>query len=189
MTADKPWGPVDATMTTIEHAILVRPVASPATAPDRRLLACPEGGRLAFLRAGGCVPVADARSRRLRAPPSYRLCPEAGMRQRKLNGLLGRHRSDRAARLAARAVSRRLGPVVGGLCLMHGLSGCMLTSDKVELAIPVADHYQLARGSPDAALPKLDWWRGFHSSELTTMMELAQAANFDIAAATARIMQ
>jgi outer membrane protein, multidrug efflux system len=119
-----------------------------------------------------------------------RLCSEAGMRQRKLHFLLDRDRSNGAAILLARTASmRRLVPMVGGLCLMHGLSACMLASDKVELAIPIADRYQLARGSSDAALPKLDWWRGFRSSELTTVMELAQAANFDIAAATARIMQ
>jgi len=85
--------------------------------------------------------------------------------------------------------ARRIAPLVGALWLMHGLSACMLASDKVELGVPIIGSYQLAHGNPDAALPKLDWWRGFHSAELTTLMEQAQVGNFDIAAAVARIMQ
>ena len=50
--------------------------------------------------------------------------------------------------------------------------------------------YKAARlGSPDAATPTLDWWRGFRSRELTALMEEAQTVNLDIAAATARIVQ
>ena len=41
---------------------------------------------------------------------------------------------------------------------------------------------------PDAP-PTLDWWRGFRSPELTTLMEEAQKVNLDIAAATARFIQ
>ena len=40
-----------------------------------------------------------------------------------------------------------------------------------------------------AALPKLDWWRGFRSRELTGIVERARDANLDIAAAVARIVQ
>jgi NodT family efflux transporter outer membrane factor (OMF) lipoprotein len=39
------------------------------------------------------------------------------------------------------------------------------------------------------APPTLDWWRGFRSRELTVLMEEAQTANLDIAAATARFKQ
>ena len=39
------------------------------------------------------------------------------------------------------------------------------------------------------APPKLDWWRGFRSKELTDLIEEAQTANFDIAIAVARILQ
>ena len=42
--------------------------------------------------------------------------------------------------------------------------------------------------NPDAP-PTLDWWRGFRSTELTTLMEEAQTVNLDIAAATARFIQ
>ena len=37
------------------------------------------------------------------------------------------------------------------------------------------------------APPTLDWWRGFRSSELTSLMQEAQKVNLDIAAAVARI--
>ena len=41
----------------------------------------------------------------------------------------------------------------------------------------------------EAALPPLDWWRGFRLKELTEIIEAAGAANLDIAAAVARIVQ
>ena len=45
------------------------------------------------------------------------------------------------------------------------------------------------RASRKRALPPLDWWRGFRSRELTEIIEDARAANLDIAAAVARIVQ
>src|SRR5258708_2797372 len=44
------------------------------------------------------------------------------------------------------------------------------------------------RITPDAP-QTLDWWRGFRSPELTTLMQEAQTVNLDIAAATARFVQ
>jgi NodT family efflux transporter outer membrane factor (OMF) lipoprotein len=41
----------------------------------------------------------------------------------------------------------------------------------------------------EAALPPLDWWKKFRSKELTAVIEQARAANLDIAAAVARIVQ
>jgi outer membrane protein, multidrug efflux system len=41
----------------------------------------------------------------------------------------------------------------------------------------------------DAAIPALDWWRGFHSSELTSLMDAAQIHNLDIAVAIAQVIQ
>jgi len=38
-------------------------------------------------------------------------------------------------------------------------------------------------------MPPLDWWRGFRSRELTEIIDEARAANLDIAAAVARIVQ
>ena len=78
-----------------------------------------------------------------------------------------------------------------GICLggALALSGCFLTEDKPDLKLDIPDSYVTARKGPDAALPPLDWWRGFHSKELTLLMEESLTANFDIAAAVARIQQ
>jgi NodT family efflux transporter outer membrane factor (OMF) lipoprotein len=43
--------------------------------------------------------------------------------------------------------------------------------------------------SASAAWPSQDWWRGFRSPDLNGLIEAAQAHNFDIAAAIARIRQ
>lgn len=70
------------------------------------------------------------------------------------------------------------------------LSGCILGTERPELNLDVPAHYhEAARGSPDAAVPALDWWRGFRSKELTSLMEDAQTANLDIAVAFAQIVQ
>jgi NodT family efflux transporter outer membrane factor (OMF) lipoprotein len=45
------------------------------------------------------------------------------------------------------------------------------------------------KANADAALPVVDWWRGFRSSELTTLMDEAQIHNLDIAVAIAQIVQ
>src|SRR5262252_1244884 len=76
-----------------------------------------------------------------------------------------------------------------GLALMPALAGCILTADKLDPALDVPDKYTRAKGNPEAALPPLAWWRAFRSAELTDLMEQAQTANLDIAAAIARIVQ
>lgn len=45
------------------------------------------------------------------------------------------------------------------------------------------------KGDADAAVPVVDWWRGFRSSELTALMDAAQIYNLDIAVAIAQIVQ
>jgi NodT family efflux transporter outer membrane factor (OMF) lipoprotein len=77
------------------------------------------------------------------------------------------------------ALAAALLPMLGG-CLRHEVS---------DPALDIPGSYRFARGKPHAALPKLDWWRGFRSRELTALMEEAQVANLDIAAAVARIVQ
>src|SRR5204863_317189 len=69
-------------------------------------------------------------------------------------------------------------------------SGCLLTKDLPDPALDIPTGYKAAgtRNALDAP-PKLDWWRGFRSAELTTLMEEAQTVNLDIAAATARFKQ
>jgi outer membrane protein, multidrug efflux system len=82
--------------------------------------------------------------------------------------------------------------ILQGFVLALPLGGCWLTGKPPEpgLAIPAA--YRFGSHSPklaQAALPKLDWWRSFHSRELTSVVERARDANLDIAAAVARIVQ
>jgi multidrug efflux system outer membrane protein len=68
-------------------------------------------------------------------------------------------------------------------------AGCILTKDLPDPALEIPNRYQAAPRSNLDAPPPLDWWRGFRSSELTTLMQEAQTVNLDIAAATARIIQ
>ena len=74
-----------------------------------------------------------------------------------------------------------------GLCLVQMLSGCILSSERPDLAPDIPPKY--GAGNGESAPPALDWWRGFRSRELTNLIEEAQAANLDIAAAIGRIMQ
>lgn len=76
------------------------------------------------------------------------------------------------------------------LALSPGLSGCILGSERpaLNLEMPAAYHAAL-KGNADAALPLLDWWRGFRSPELTTLMDDSQLYNLDIAVAMAQIVQ
>jgi NodT family efflux transporter outer membrane factor (OMF) lipoprotein len=75
------------------------------------------------------------------------------------------------------------------ICIVQLLSGCILGSEKPELAVDIPPAYRAAGRAPDAALPSLVWWRGFRSPELSALIEEAQVANFDIAAAVGRILQ
>src|SRR3984957_3120388 len=71
-----------------------------------------------------------------------------------------------------------------------GLSGCILGSERPDLNLDMPATYREApRGQPDAAVPAVDWWRGFRSRELTALMQAAQIYNLDIAVAIAQIIQ
>jgi NodT family efflux transporter outer membrane factor (OMF) lipoprotein len=74
------------------------------------------------------------------------------------------------------------------LGLLLAASGC-LEIDKPELALDIPESYRAAHGAPEAATPALDWWRSFKSRELTSLVEQAITANFDIAVAIAQIFQ
>lgn len=81
-------------------------------------------------------------------------------------------------------------PRLGTLACITLLAGCMPNADRIEAGLDVPEAYRAAaRGTPDAALPQLDWWREFRSPELTALIEEAQQVNLDIAAASARIAQ
>src|SRR5580704_14347831 len=83
----------------------------------------------------------------------------------------------------------RLATIGGVFCVIHTLSGCSLESEMPDLALDTPGKYRTPHGAADAAVPKLDWWRGFHSRELVSLIEDAQAHNFDIAIAVAQIRQ
>jgi multidrug efflux system outer membrane protein len=83
----------------------------------------------------------------------------------------------------------RVARVFGVVCLVQALAGCFVDTEKPELKLEVPDRYRLAQGAVDAAPPALDWWRGFRSAELTTLVEEAQTANFDIAVAIGIVLQ
>jgi outer membrane protein, multidrug efflux system len=90
----------------------------------------------------------------------------------------------KVARLAA------LGRALAALTAVAASSGCILTTEMPDPALDVPKGYREAKlNSADAATPALDWWRGFRSGELTTLMEEAQTVNLDIAAAAARLVQ
>jgi outer membrane protein, multidrug efflux system len=76
------------------------------------------------------------------------------------------------------------------LALCSTLSGCILGSERPELNLDVPATYRAAaKGNADAAVPAIDWWRGFRSNELTSLMSAAQLDNLDIAVAIAQIIQ
>src|ERR1700674_1049926 len=84
----------------------------------------------------------------------------------------------------------RAASALAALALSPVLSGCILGSERPELNLDMSDSYRAApRGDADAAVPMLDWWRGFRSGELTALMEAAQIYNLDIAVAVAQIVQ
>jgi NodT family efflux transporter outer membrane factor (OMF) lipoprotein len=79
--------------------------------------------------------------------------------------------------------------VLTALCLALALAGCTIGAEKPDPAIDIPPVYRDAGAKPDALPPKPDWWRDFRSKELTALVEEAQFANLDIAAAVARIVQ
>ena len=78
------------------------------------------------------------------------------------------------------------------LALVLPLGGCLFDGEKPEAALSIPPAYDggpRTPGTVDAAVPHLDWWRSFHSPELTATIEEARTANLDIAAVVARIVQ
>ena len=75
-------------------------------------------------------------------------------------------------------------------CLALPLGGCLLTTAP-DPALTIPSHYT---GAPNlraahAHTPPLDWWRSFHSRELTGIIEDVRTSNLDIAQAVARVVQ
>src|SRR5581483_12503241 len=87
-------------------------------------------------------------------------------------------------------LARRAACALVALAVSPGLSGCILGTERPDLNLDMSASYRAApRGDADAALPAVDWWRGFRSDELTSLMDAAQIYNLDIAVAIAQIIQ
>src|SRR3974390_1020602 len=100
-------------------------------------------------------------------------------------------RGSRRVGLGTNARRKPFLAMLPGLCWMLPLGGCLLT-DKPEPGLDIPQAYDRGPKNPvvaEAALPPLDWWRGFRSRELTELIKEARASNLDIAAAVARIVQ
>ena len=89
--------------------------------------------------------------------------------------------------------SRSLNKATVAICALllgPALSGCILGTERPDLNLDVPVAYREGgHNTPDAHLPAVDWWRGFRSSELTSLMDAAQIYNLDIAVAIAQIAQ
>ena len=90
-------------------------------------------------------------------------------------------------------ISRGLGRTrlaLSALLLGPALSGCILGTERPDLNLDLpATYREGGHKAPDAHLPAVDWWRGYKSSELTSLMDAAQIYNLDIAVAIAQIVQ
>lgn len=86
-----------------------------------------------------------------------------------------------------------IGPLFGRalvVMLAGSFTSACLTEDLSHRTVEVPPRYREASmAAVDAAPPRLDWWRGFRSAELTGLIEAARSDNLDVAAAVARIQQ
>lgn len=71
------------------------------------------------------------------------------------------------------------------------LTGCDIGNDyrRPDLDLPAAYRATTATEAEAEAWPSAEWWQGFQSPQLNTLIEQARAQNFDIAAAIARVRQ
>jgi outer membrane protein, multidrug efflux system len=95
-------------------------------------------------------------------------------------------------RTAPRRGALRTTAALIALVLSPCLSGCILGTERPDLNLDVPVAYRAgpqSESAADKAPPAVDWWRGFRSSELTSLMDAAQINNLDIAVAVAQIIQ
>lgn len=70
-----------------------------------------------------------------------------------------------------------------------GVAGCSVGPTYHRPALAVPAHFEAKAPAAGPVWPSDGWWRGFHSPELDTLIAEAEAHNFDIAAAVARVRQ
>lgn len=83
-----------------------------------------------------------------------------------------------------RIVPRRLLPLSGLL-----VAACSLGPTYHRPVLDIPPTFAATQATAATAWPSPGWWRGFHSHELDTVIDEARAANQDLAAAAARIVQ
>lgn len=101
-------------------------------------------------------------------------CDEAQVRMRK----------GEATRVANYRGLKAAAAIAGALAL----SGCADKWNRPALGVDAPSRWKDVR-DPKAIWPAADWWRGFGSAELTSLVQEAERANQDIGAAKARIEQ
>jgi multidrug efflux system outer membrane protein len=136
------------------------------------------------------VPVRKRRqAQSLEGNGYWRGGPPARMRTVPLHSSVSASVPSPSHRFLRRLAALPLGRMACVLAAPALLGGCLLTGDIPDPALTIPDGYRAAGRDAQTAPPTLDWWRGFRSAELTTLMEEAQRVNLDIAAATARFVQ
>ncbi|HUB48598.1 MAG TPA: efflux transporter outer membrane subunit [Acetobacteraceae bacterium] len=83
---------------------------------------------------------------------------------------------------------RAVGLGIGAAALLV-LAGCDLGPDYHRPALEIPPAYRASAATAAAAWPSADWWRGFSSPELDSLIAQAQTENFDLLAAIARVQQ
>src|SRR5579863_349089 len=79
---------------------------------------------------------------------------------------------------------------ISALLLGPALSGCILGTEHPDLNLDVpATYREGGHSASDAHVPAVDWWRGFKSGALTSLMDNAQLYNLDVAVAIAQVAQ
>lgn len=72
---------------------------------------------------------------------------------------------------------------------MAALVACSTYQPYQRPDVSAADAWRMSTDTQPAAWPPADWWNGFGSSQLDTLIEQAHRENFDLAAAIARMQQ
>jgi multidrug efflux system outer membrane protein len=98
-------------------------------------------------------------------------------------------RPSASQRSIFRARLWRLAATLVTVALVQPLAGCFLRDESAPAAIDIPKNYKAGSRNADASLPSVVWWRSFGSRELTDLIEESLTANFDVAAAVARIVQ
>jgi len=80
-------------------------------------------------------------------------------------------------------------PRFAAALLAAAVAGCAVGPDYRPPALDIPAAYRATPASAATAWPATDWWRGFHSAELDQLIADAEAHNFDLLAAVARVQQ